>query len=96
MKPAEVRYQEAQARQEAHGKLSVEQKLAKLDARFGAGKGAVRERAKLLGKLKAPVEASKSEKPTDLPVGPPSQNKEEKPGGKKHKNKKNKHQQKPD
>ena len=43
----EQRRKEAIERQEAHDKLTVQQKLDRLDAKFGAGKGAARERARL-------------------------------------------------
>jgi hypothetical protein len=47
MKLKEVKQEEAKARQAAYDKLSPKQKLAKLDAKFGKGKGAAKERARL-------------------------------------------------
>ena len=43
----ERKQSEAVERQEAHDKLTPQQKLDKLDKRFGTGVGAKRERAKL-------------------------------------------------
>lgn len=45
----------ALARKEAHDKLTPQQKLEKLDAKFGVGLGAARERARL-AKLLQPKE----------------------------------------
>ena len=42
-----VKQEEAAARREAYMKLSVQERVAKLDAAFGPGKGAARERARL-------------------------------------------------
>lgn len=42
----ELKVQEANERKEAFDKLSIAEKIAKLDARLGNGKGAVRQRAR--------------------------------------------------
>lgn len=47
MKHIDVKQDEAKVRQAAHSSLTVEQKIAKLDAMFGPGLGAKKERAKL-------------------------------------------------
>jgi hypothetical protein len=52
MKLRHVKQEEAKARQAAHAKLSVAEKLAKLDAMFGPGQGAARERARLAAQEK--------------------------------------------
>lgn len=44
---AKFRMDEAKERQEAYDKLSIEEKVAKLDAKLGAGAGAVKQRARL-------------------------------------------------
>ena len=49
-KKAERRAQ-AEARKAEHDKLTVAQKIAKLDALFGVGVGATKERAKLQSKI---------------------------------------------
>lgn len=51
MKTQETKRTEAAARQAQHDKLSVRDKLIKLDYRLGLDKGAVRERAKLARQL---------------------------------------------
>ena len=43
----ERKQKEAIERKEAYDKLTVQQKLDRLDAKFGTGKGAARERARL-------------------------------------------------
>lgn len=48
MKTKEQKQEEAKARQEAYDKLSPKEKLARLDAMFGKGQGAARERQRLL------------------------------------------------
>ena len=45
---------EAKDRQAEYNKLSVAQKIAKLDKKFGKNIGAVKERARLLKKKEAP------------------------------------------
>lgn len=47
MKSKEQRKIEAESRNEAYSKLTNPQKLAKLDAVFGKGLGAIRQREKL-------------------------------------------------
>lgn len=47
------RRQRAEARQKAREGLTEEQKLAALDARFGAGKGATKERMRLYDRIMA-------------------------------------------
>ncbi len=47
MKPREQRREEAQARQARYDALSAEQKLAELDAKFGPGQGARKQRERL-------------------------------------------------
>ena len=54
----------ADVRQEDHDKLSTAQKLAKLDAKFGVGVGAAKERAKL---QRAPALKQVVESPTIAP-----------------------------
>jgi len=56
---AELRRKEAKERQETYDALTVQQKIERLDAKFGVGQGAQKERAKLLragNKSKPPVE----------------------------------------
>lgn len=45
------RVEAAKARKEEYDKLTPHQKLAKLDAKFGQGVGAAKQRAKLLEKI---------------------------------------------
>ena len=45
------RIEEAKERQAAYNKLTVSEKIAKLDKLFGKGKGAIKERIKLAKKL---------------------------------------------
>lgn len=47
----EMRRKDAEERQAAYDKLSPKERLARLDAKFGAGKGAKKERAKLAKRL---------------------------------------------
>lgn len=47
MKSVEQRRAEAQVRQEEYNKLTIEQKVLKLDLKLGGGLGAIRQRAKL-------------------------------------------------
>ncbi len=42
------RVEEAIIRNESYGKLSTKDKIGKLDSRLGKGKGAVKQRAKLI------------------------------------------------
>lgn len=48
MKSKEVKQQEALERQSFYANLSVEEKLKRLDKMFGKGKGALRQRSKLI------------------------------------------------
>jgi len=48
------RQKEAKERQEAYDKLTATQKLAKLDAKYGKGQGATKERARIEAKSKTP------------------------------------------
>jgi hypothetical protein len=50
MKRKEQKKSEAEIRQEFHDKLSTQQKIAKLDDKFGVGIGAKKERYKLFRK----------------------------------------------
>jgi len=50
MKSQSQKVEEAKKRQEEYDKLTPSEKIARLDARFGKGIGAVKERAKILGK----------------------------------------------
>lgn len=50
---------EAKERQEKYDKLTIEQKIDKLDMMFGKGLGATKERAKLQKKLKEKEERKK-------------------------------------
>lgn len=47
MKRIEQKRKEAQERQEKYNNLSIKEKIAKLDKKFGKGIGAKKERAKL-------------------------------------------------
>ncbi len=47
MKHIDVKQAEAKVRQEVHDALTVAERIAKLDALFGPGLGAKKERAKL-------------------------------------------------
>jgi len=51
----EAKQKEAKERQAEYSKLSVAEKIAKLDKKLGKGAGAVKERAKLLKKSEAKV-----------------------------------------
>lgn len=46
-----IRHEAAVTRQQAHAKLTVSDKLAKLDAKLGIGLGAKKERARLQKQL---------------------------------------------
>jgi hypothetical protein len=48
---AKFRREEAAKRQADYDKLSIEQKLAKLDEKLGPGQGAERQRARLMAQL---------------------------------------------
>lgn len=50
----EMRKKDAAERQEAYDKLSIKEKVALLDAKFGEGKGAKKVRAKLAKQASAP------------------------------------------
>jgi len=56
------RKQMAQDRQEAHDKLTIEQKIDKLDIMFGKGLGAKKERGKLQTKLESRKQKEKNSK----------------------------------
>ncbi len=47
MKSKTIKRREAKARQESYNALTKEQRIAKLDAKFGKGKGATKERKRL-------------------------------------------------
>lgn len=47
MKSKEQRKAEAQVRQEEYNKLTIEQKVLKLDLKLGGGLGAIKQRTKL-------------------------------------------------
>ena len=51
MKNKEIKQKEAVQRQEDYNKLTLSQKVTKLDLMFGGGKGAAKERAKLASKI---------------------------------------------
>lgn len=51
MKSLQERRDGAKERQEEYNSLTTAQKILKLDIRFGDGKGAVKERAKLAAQL---------------------------------------------
>ena len=60
------RKSEAEARQEAHDKLTSQQKLAKLDKRLGKGIGAKKERARITtGGNHGPQESNKNSTGTE-------------------------------
>ena len=68
MKDKEQRQAEAKERQEGYASLTKEQKIGMLDRRFGEGKGAVKERAKIESastKVAAPEKKSKRSKKRD-------------------------------
>lgn len=77
-----MRRKEAQERQSAYDKLSAKAKLDRLDAMFGVGKGASRERARLAKALeKAAAESVKA---------PSKEKKDDKKGTSKERKAKNK------
>lgn len=47
----QIRREEAEERQAEHDKLTTQQKIDKLDEKFGFGVGAIKERAKLEKRL---------------------------------------------
>jgi hypothetical protein len=51
---SKVRREEAKERQENYSKLTVEQKLAAIDAKLGMGIGAKKQRARLIAMLEKP------------------------------------------
>lgn len=51
MKSRSIRKEEAIARQKEYDKLTIEQKIVKLDEKYGKGLGAKKERDKLKKKL---------------------------------------------
>jgi outer membrane protein TolC len=55
--PGKIRREQAAVRIAERGKLSAKEQIARLDARFGAGQGAAKERAKLAAQI---AEAEKS------------------------------------
>lgn len=48
MKTKEKKREEAQARQKTYDALTSKEKIARLDKKFGKGKGASKERARLV------------------------------------------------
>ena len=58
MKSKSIRKEEAIARQKEHDKLTIEQKITRLDEKYGKGLGAKKERAKL--KFKQDIKESRS------------------------------------
>lgn len=61
----EMRKREAQERQAAYDKLSVKEKIERLDLRFGEGVGAQRHRARLQKALEASQASSKEQPRTN-------------------------------
>ena len=53
MKNKQMKQEDAKIRNESHSTLSPQQKLAKLDEKFGKGVGAKKERTKLNKLIKA-------------------------------------------
>lgn len=51
-KPLHQKQQEAKERQEQYNKLSISEKLKKLDSKLGKNKGAKKERTELMKQLK--------------------------------------------
>jgi hypothetical protein len=51
MQTKEIKVAEANARKIAYAKLSTEEKIQLLDDKFGKGKGANKQRIKLIGQL---------------------------------------------
>jgi len=69
MKNLETRQKEAQERNSEHKKLTTQQKIQKLDLRFGSGVGAKKERVKLATQLQKENSLPKAEKqPKAKPV----------------------------
>lgn len=61
MKSKDQRKKEALERQEEYNSMTIAQKILKLDLKFGEGKGAVKQRAKLAYQASQPIKTSKSE-----------------------------------
>jgi hypothetical protein len=59
MKSKKVKREEAQNRQDGYDELTIEQKIARLDFKFGKNVGATKERAKLQRKLDKQNEVQK-------------------------------------
>lgn len=53
--PGKIRRDQAAARVAERAKLSAKDQLARLDARFGAGLGAAKERARLAAQIAEPA-----------------------------------------
>lgn len=64
-KRKEARREEAMARQAAYAELSPKQKLAALDAKFGKGLGAARERARIEASMKKAEAKAEAETKAD-------------------------------
>lgn len=68
-KNKEILKKEAIERKAEHDKLSIQQKIQKLDLRFGGGKGAVKERIKLAFQLSKLNSSKKEESVTPVESG---------------------------
>jgi hypothetical protein len=62
----DLKRSEAKDRQAAYDALSLDEKIAKLDFKFGKGIGAVKERAKLANTSKSPVKAAVAPDETNI------------------------------
>ena len=62
----EMRQESAKARQLEHNKLSIAERIAKLDKKFGKDIGGTKERARLLKKNEAPKPVPKVEVKKDV------------------------------
>jgi hypothetical protein len=63
----EDRKASAKERQLEYNRLTIQERIARLDKKFGKGLGAAKERAKLQKKLEAPKESPKQETNKESP-----------------------------
>ena len=84
---AKFRVDEAKERQEYYNNLSIEEKVAKLDTKLGAGAGAVRQRARLAAQLEERNKPKPAPKQNVAPTQTGEEAKTQK-GPKDHSNKK--------
>lgn len=62
----EIRKESAKTRQLEYNKLTVQERIAKLDKKYGKGLGAVKQRARLIKKSEVPKPAPKQEIKKDV------------------------------